>query len=43
MGKIWAGMIENEIYTEYKAACKRKIRAAMDSFKKKVTKRIKDL
>lgn len=35
-------MIRNEIYTEYEAAYRRKIRAATDSFKK-VTKIIKDL
>lgn len=35
-------MLGSEIYTEYKAAFRRKIRAAMDSFKK-VTKIIKDL
>lgn len=35
-------MLGSEIYTEYKAAFRRKIRAAMDSFKK-ITKIIKDL
>lgn len=43
MGTILAGMIGDTTNFEYKAAFKRKIRAAMDSFKKKATKRIKDI
>lgn len=38
MGRILARMIGNKIDIEYKAAHKRKIRAAMDSFKKKYLK-----
>lgn len=38
MGRILAGMIGHKIDTEYKAAFKRKIRAAVDSFKKKELK-----
>lgn len=42
MGRILAGMIGNEVYSKYTAACK-KIRAVMNSLKKKLAKRIKDL
>lgn len=36
-------MNDREWDTVYKAACKKKIGTAKDSFKKKLTKRIKDL
>lgn len=41
VGRILAGMIGKDIYTKYKDACRRKIRAAMDSFKRTVTRELK--
>lgn len=39
MGRTLAGMMGNKIDTKYKAVHKRKVRAAMDSFKKTTTKK----
>lgn len=39
MGRTLAGMIGNTIDTKYKAAHKRKVRAAVDSFKKTTTEK----